>query len=131
MTKGTETYGLGIGMQLGGYGEWYQRAPRRGRPLSHRRSQGAGDQHAGGDPGHRSSSVDFSARGIAPPQGTYDYNTAPDAFIGGKLATYSSDLTIAAVLGQGDEPPTFEWAVLAHPPGRSARQFQRHRLPTA
>jgi multiple sugar transport system substrate-binding protein len=30
MTKGTETYGLGIGMQLGGFGEWYQRARAAG-----------------------------------------------------------------------------------------------------
>ena len=30
MTKGTDTYGLGIGMQLGGFGEWYQRARAAG-----------------------------------------------------------------------------------------------------
>ena len=30
MTKGSDTYGLGIGMQLGGFGEWYQRARAAG-----------------------------------------------------------------------------------------------------
>ena len=65
--------------------------------------------------------VDFFTKGIAPPQGTYDYNTAPDAFIAGKLATYSSDLTIAAVLLAKPEPPTFEWAVLPYPPGSQTR----------
>ena len=52
---------------------------------------------------------------------TFDYNTAPDAFIAGRLATYSSDLTIAAVLMGKPEPPTFEWAVLPYPPGSETR----------
>src|SRR4051794_41043368 len=30
MTKGSDTYGLGIGMQLNGFGEWYQRARAAG-----------------------------------------------------------------------------------------------------
>ncbi len=65
--------------------------------------------------------VDFFSQGIAPPQGTFDYNTAPDAFIAGRLATYSSDLTIAAVLMGKPEPPAFEWAVLPYPPGSESR----------
>jgi multiple sugar transport system substrate-binding protein len=120
MTKGTETYGLGIGMQLGGFGEWYQRARAAGgRYLTEDLSAPAintpdvvlATQQL----------VDFFAQGIAPPQGTFDYNTAPDAFIGGRLATYSSDLTIAAVLGLKPEPPAFEWAVLPYPPGPHSR----------
>ena len=65
--------------------------------------------------------VDFFPKGIAPPQGTFDYNTAPDAFIAGRLATYSSDLTIAAVLMGKPNPPAFEWAVLPYPPGSRRR----------
>ena len=120
MTKGTETYGLGIGMQLGGFAEWYQRARAAGgRYLTEDLSAPAintpdvvlATQQL----------VDFFTQGIAPPQGTFDYNTAPDAFIAGRLATYSSDLTIAAVLGLKPEPPAFEWAVLPYPPGPQAR----------
>ena len=120
MTKGTETYGLGIGMQLGGFGEWYQRARAAGgRYLTEDLSAPAintpdvvlATQQL----------VDFFAQGIAPPQGTFDYNTAPDAFIAGRLAIYSSDLTIAAVLGLKPEPPAFEWAVLPYPPGPQTR----------
>ena len=120
MTKGSDTYGLGIGMQLGGFGEWYQRA------------RAAGGSYLNADlsaPAINTPDVvqatqqlvDFFSEGIAPPQGTFDYNTAPDAFIGGRLATYSSDLTIAAVLLGKPNPPTFEWAVLPYPPGIKSR----------
>jgi ABC-type glycerol-3-phosphate transport system substrate-binding protein len=120
MTKGTETYGLGIGMQLGGFGEWYQRARAAGgRYLTEDLSAPAintpdvvlATQQL----------VDFFTKGIAPPQGTFDYNTAPDAFIAGRLAIYSSDLTIAAVLRGKPSPPAFEWAVLPYPPGPQTR----------
>ena len=47
MTKGTDTYGLGIGIQLGGFAEWYQIARANGGQYLTRRPQGAGDQHAG------------------------------------------------------------------------------------
>jgi multiple sugar transport system substrate-binding protein len=120
MTKGSDTYGLGIGMQLGGFGEWYQRA------------RAAGGSYLNADlsaPAINTPDVvqatqqlvDFFSKGIAPPQGTFDYNTAPDAFIAGRLATYSSDLTIAAVLLGKPNPPTFEWAVLPYPPGIKSR----------
>lgn len=120
LTKGTDTYGLGIGMQLGGFGEWYQRA------------RAAGGSYLNADltePAINTPAVieatqqlvDFFKQGIAPPQGTYDYNTAPDAFIAGKLAIYSSDLTIAAVLLGKPTPPAFEWAVLPYPPGSVSR----------
>ena len=120
MTKGTDTYGLGIGMQLGGFGEWYQRARAAGgRYLTEDLSAPAINT-----PDVITATqqlVDFFQKGIAPPQGTYDYNTAPDAFIGGKLAIYSSDLTIAAVLMGKPNPPAFEWAVLPYPPGSQTR----------
>jgi ABC-type glycerol-3-phosphate transport system substrate-binding protein len=120
MTKGSDTYGLGIGMQLGGFGEWYQRARSAGgRYLTEDLSKPAINT-----PDVVTATqqlVDFFSKGIAPPQGTYDYNTAPDAFIAGKLATYSSDLTIAAVLLGKPNPPTFEWAVLPYPPGLESR----------
>jgi multiple sugar transport system substrate-binding protein len=120
MTQGTETYGLGIGMQLGGFAEWYQRAraaggafltPDLSAPAINTPDVVLATQQL----------VDFFAQGIAPPQGTFDYNTAPDAFIAGRLAIYSSDLTIAAVLGLKPEPPAFEWAVLPYPPGPQTR----------
>jgi multiple sugar transport system substrate-binding protein len=120
MTNGSDTYGLGIGMQLGGYGEWYQRAraaggsyltPDLSAPAINTPEVIEATQQL----------VDFFQKGIAPPQGTYDYNTAPDAFIAGKLAIYSSDLTIAAVLLGKPNPPAFEWAVLPYPPGSKTR----------
>ena len=120
MTKGDETYGLGMGMQLGNFAEWYQRARSAGgRFLTEDLSKPAINtpdvvietQHL----------VDFFQKGIAPPLGTFNYDTAPDAFIAGRLATYSSDLTIAAVLMGKPKPPAFEWAVLPWPPGVKER----------
>jgi multiple sugar transport system substrate-binding protein len=120
MTKGSETYGLGIGMQLGGFAEWYQRAraaggrfltPDLSAPAINTPDVVLATQQL----------IDFFTQGIAPPQGTFDYNTAPDAFIAGRLAIYSSDLTIAAVLRGKPEPPAFEWAVLPYPPGPQTR----------
>lgn len=120
MTKGADTYGLGIGMQLGGFGEWYQRARAAGgRYLSEDLKEVAINTPDVVEATQQL--VNFFQEGIAPPQGTYDYNTAPDAFIGGKLAIYSSDLTIAAVLMGKPQPPTFEWAVLPYPPGSKTR----------
>jgi multiple sugar transport system substrate-binding protein len=120
MTNGTETYGLGIGMQLGGFGEWYQRARAAGgRYLTEDLSAPAINTPEVVQATQQL--VDFFQQGIAPPQGTYDYNTAPDAFIAGKLAIYSSDLTIAAVLRGKPTPPAFEWAVLPWPPGSATR----------
>jgi len=115
MTKGTDTYGAGIGMQIGGFAEWYQRL------------RAAGGSYLTADLSKPNVNlpevvratqdmVDLFTKGYAPPLGTYDYNTAPDAFTAGKLATYSSDLTIAAVLLAKPQPPTFEWAVLPYPP---------------
>ena len=127
MTKGSDTYGLGIGMQLGGFGEWYQRARAAGgRFLTPDLSAPAINTPEVVEATQQL--VDFFAQGIAPPQGTFDYNTAPDAFIAGRLATYSSDLTIAAVLdGEAGAahlrvggPPLSAWL-------RDAGQLQRHR----
>jgi multiple sugar transport system substrate-binding protein len=120
MTNGSETYGLGIGMQLGGFGEWYQRARAAGGSyLTEDLSAPAINTPEVVEATQQL--VDFFQQGIAPPQGTYDYNTAPDAFIAGKLAIYSSDLTIAAVLRGKPNPPAFEWAVLPWPPGSATR----------
>lgn len=120
MTKGKDVYGLGIGMQLGGFAEWYQRARAAGGSYLTSDLK----QPAINTPGVIEATqqlVDFFKQGIAPTQGTYDYNTAPDAFIAGKLATYSSDLTIAAVLRAKPNPPAFEWAILPYPPGSQTR----------
>jgi ABC-type glycerol-3-phosphate transport system substrate-binding protein len=117
MNKPGETYPLGMGIQIGGFGEWYQRlrsaggsyltedlsAPNVNKPEVVQATQDL---------------VDLFTAGLVPPLGTYDYNTAPDAFRAGRLGIYSSDLTIAAVLGQ-DVP--FEYAVLPWPPGPVTR----------
>ncbi len=120
MTQGSDVYGLGIGMQLGGFGEWYQRARAAGgRYLTPDLSEVAINTPEVVQATQQL--VDFFQQGIAPPQGTFDYNTAPDAFIAGRLAIYSSDLTIAAVLQGKPNPPDFEWAVLPWPPGPETR----------
>jgi ABC-type glycerol-3-phosphate transport system substrate-binding protein len=120
MTKGTDVYGLGIGIQIGGYAEWYQRARAAGgRYLTPDLSKPAINTPAVVEATQQM--VDFFKKGIAPPQGTYDYNTAPDAFIAGKLATYSSDLSVAAVLQAKPNPPAFTWSILPYPPGSATR----------
>jgi multiple sugar transport system substrate-binding protein len=109
-----DTYGLGIGIQIGGFGEWYQRlraaggsyltadlsAPNVNKPEVIQATQDL---------------VDMFTNGYAPPLGTFDYNSAPDAFLAGRLATYSTDLATAAVL-QGKTKADFEWKVLPWPP---------------
>jgi multiple sugar transport system substrate-binding protein len=109
-----DTYGLGIGIQIGGFGEWYQvlRAaggsyltPDLSAPNVNKPEVIAATQAL----------VDMFKNGSAPPMGTFTYDTAPDAFLGGRLATYSTDLATSAVL-QGKPPADFEWAVLPWPP---------------
>jgi multiple sugar transport system substrate-binding protein len=113
MTKAGETYGMGIGIQLGGYAEWYQRL-----------------RSAGGSyltPDLSAPNVNLPAvvevtdqmaslfkKGIAPPLGTYTYDAAPAAFAAGKMAIYSSDLASTTAL-----PKTvpFTWKLLPYPPG--------------
>lgn len=113
MTTG-DTYGLGIGIQIGGFGEWYQRlraaggsyltadlsAPNINKPEVVQATQDL---------------IDMFTNGYAPPLGTFTYDSAPDAFLAGRLATYSTDLATAAVL-QGKDPASFEWKVLPYPP---------------
>ena len=94
MTKPGKTYGFGIGIQIGGYGEWYQRlraaggsyltpGPARPSTSTIRRWSQATQQIA-----------DLFKKGIAPPLGTYTTTTRPAAFAAGKMAIYSSDLAI-------------------------------------
>jgi ABC-type glycerol-3-phosphate transport system substrate-binding protein len=113
MTKAGETYGAGFGIQIGGYGEWYQRL-----------------RSAGGSyltPDHKAPNVnlpdvvavtqqmaDLFKDGIAPPLGTYSYDAAPAAFAAGKLATLSSDLATSTAL---PNPVPFKWKLLPYPPG--------------
>lgn len=109
-----DTYGLGIGIQIGGFAEWYQRlraaggsyltsdlsAPNVNKPEVVQATQDL---------------VDMFTKGYAPPLGTFTYDSAPDAFLAGRLATYSTDLATSAVL-QGKTKADFEWAVLPYPP---------------
>jgi multiple sugar transport system substrate-binding protein len=113
MTKKGQTYGMGIGIQLGGYAEWYQRL------------RAAGGSYLTAD--LKAPNVNLPAvvevtdqmaslfkLGIAPPLGTYTYDAAPAAFAAGKMAIYSSDLASTTAL-----PATvpFTWKLLPYPPG--------------
>ena len=119
MTK-DRVYGLGIGIQESGFGEWYQRLRSAGGSyLTEDLSAPNVNTQAVVDETQKW--VDIFKQGIAPPQGTFDYNTAPDAFSGGRMAIYSSDLTIAATLQGSSKPPSFTWSILPFPPGASSR----------
>ena len=109
-----DTYGLGIGIQIGGFGEWYQRL------------RAAGGSYLTGDLSAPNVNhpeviqatqdmIDMFTNGYAPPLGTFDYNSAPDAFLAGRIAAYSTDLATAAVI-QGKPKADFEWKVLPYPP---------------
>ena len=112
MTK-AGTYGAGFGIQIGGYGEWYQRlraaggsyltpdlkAPNVNLPAVVQVTQ---------------QMADLFKNKIAPPLGTYSYDAAPAAVAAGKLATYSSDLASTTAL---PSPVPFTWKLLPDPPG--------------
>lgn len=117
MTKPGKTYGFGIGIQIGGYGEWYQRLRAAGGSylttdlktvnVNHPQVVEATQQFA-----------DLFKNGIAPPLGTYNYDDAPAAFAAGKMAIYSSDLASTTAL-----PATvpFKWSLMPYPPGPVTR----------
>jgi ABC-type glycerol-3-phosphate transport system substrate-binding protein len=113
MTKKGESYGAGFGIQIGGYGEWYQVL------------RGAGGSYLTDD--KKSPNVNLPnviaatermaqlfKDGIAPPLGTYAYDAAPAAFAAGKLGTLTIDLAATTVL---PSPVPFKWKLLPHPPG--------------
>ena len=117
MTKPGKTYGFGIGIQIGGYGEWYQRL------------RAAGGSYL--TPDHKTVNVnhpdvvlatqqfaDLFKKGIAPPLGTYTYDDAPAAFAAGKMAIYSSDLATTTTL---PAKVPFNWKLLPYPPGPVSR----------
>ncbi len=120
MTKGTDTYGLGVGIQLGPtFGEWYEWL------------RGAGGSYLTEDQSATNINLpaviditkriaDLYKQGVAPPIGAYDYDTGPDAFVAGKIATYSSDMAPAPGIQAKD--PQFEWKLLPYPPGSATRQ---------
>jgi multiple sugar transport system substrate-binding protein len=113
MTKPGKTYGFGIGIQIGGYGEWYQRLRAAGGSyltpdlktvnVNHPDVVLATQQFA-----------DLFKNGIAPPLGTYTYDDAPAAFAAGKMAIYSSDLATTTTL---PAKVPFTWKLLPYPPG--------------
>lgn len=113
MTKEGETYGCGLGIQIGGYGEWYQRL------------RSAGGSYLTPDlktPNVNLPDVvkvteqmaDLFKKGIAPPLGTYSYDAAPAAFAAGKLAILSLDLAGTTAL---PKKMPFDWKLLPYPPG--------------
>jgi len=117
MTKPGKTYGFGIGIQIGGYAEWYQRL------------RAAGGSYL--TPDHKTVNVnhpdvvlatqqfaDLFKKGIAPPLGTYTYDDAPAAFAAGKMAIYSSDLATTTTL---PKKVPFNWKLLPYPPGPVSR----------
>jgi multiple sugar transport system substrate-binding protein len=117
MTKPGKTYGFGIGIQIGGYGEWYQRLRAAGGSylspdgktvnVNHPEVVLATQQFA-----------DLFKKGIAPPLGTYTYDNAPAAFAAGKMAIYSSDLATTTTL---PKKVPFKWQLLPYPPGPVSR----------
>ena len=117
MTKKGKTYGFGIGIQIGGYGEWYQRLRAAGGSyltpdlkhvnVNHPAVVEATQQFA-----------DLFKKGIAPPLGTYTYDNAPAAFAAGKMAIYSSDLATTTTL---PKKVPFKWKLLPYPPGPVSR----------
>ena len=98
MTKTGKTYGMGIGIQIGGYAEWYQRLRAAGRLVPDARPEVAQRQPAGRWSRSPTRWPDLFKQGIAPPLGTYTYDAAPAAFAAGKMAIYSSDLASTTVL---------------------------------
>jgi len=113
MTKGTDTYGLGIGIQLGGFAEWYQIARANGgQYLSDDLKSPAINTKDVVDATARW--ADLFKQGIAPPLGTYTYDTAPAAWGAGKMAIYSSDLATTTTI---PNPVPFDWLLLPYPPG--------------
>ncbi len=117
MTKPGKTYGFGIGIQIGGYAEWYQRLRAAGGSyltpdlktvnVNHPDVVLATQQFA-----------DLFKKGIAPPLGTYTYDNAPAAFAAGKMAIYSSDLASTTTL---PKKVPFNWKLLPYPPGPVTR----------
>jgi multiple sugar transport system substrate-binding protein len=113
MTKGTDTYGLGIGIQLGGFAEWYQIARANGgQYLSDDLKSPAINTPDVVDATARW--ADLFKQGVAPPLGTYTYDTAPAAWGAGKMAIYSSDLATTTTI---PNPVPFDWLLLPYPPG--------------
>jgi ABC-type glycerol-3-phosphate transport system substrate-binding protein len=113
MTKKGASYGAGFGIQIGGYGEWYQVL------------RGAGGSYLSDDkktPNVNLPNVIAATErmaqlfkdGIAPPLGTYSYDAAPAAFAAGKLGTLTIDLAATTAL---PNPVPFKWKLLPHPPG--------------
>jgi ABC-type glycerol-3-phosphate transport system substrate-binding protein len=113
MTKKGDSYGAGFGIQIGGYGEWYQVL------------RSAGGSYLSDDkkapnvnlPNVIAATERMAALfkdGIAPPLGTYSYDAAPAAFAAGKLATLTIDLAATTAL---PSPVPFKWKLLPHPPG--------------
>lgn len=113
MTKKGESYGAGFGIQIGGYGEWYQVLRSAGG------SYLTDDKKAPNVnlPDVIAATERMAALfkdGIAPPLGTYSYDAAPAAFAAGKLGTLTIDLAATTAL---PSPVPFKWKLLPHPPG--------------
>lgn len=116
MTKPGKTYGFGIGIQLGGYGEWYQRLRAAGGSYL-TEDKSAPNVNLPAVVEATQAFADLFKQGIAPPLGTYTYDNAPAAFAAGKMAIYSSDLASTTVLPKID----FNWALVPYPPGPATR----------
>ena len=113
MTKPGQTYGMGIGIQIGGYGEWYQRLRSAGGSYLTEDLK-APNVNLPAVVEVTQQMADLFKKGIAPPLGTYGYDAAPAAFAAGKMATFSSDLAATTAL---PSPVPFAWKLLPYPPG--------------
>ena len=124
MTKGTDTYGLGIGIQLGpssGSG-----TSRSGAPAAVPDGRPEGDEHqSSGSRRHHEGRRPLQA-GYRPAVGTYNYDTAPAAWVAGKIAIYSSDLATTTTSGRSRRSTGCSCPI--RPAAPTARSSSRHRL---
>lgn len=113
MTKKGSSYGAGFGIQIGGYGEWYQVLRSAGGSYL-TDDKKAPNVNLPNVVAATERMAQLFKDGIAPPLGTYSYDAAPAAFAAGKLGTLTIDLAATTAL---PNPVPFKWKLLPHPPG--------------
>ena len=113
MTKKGNTYGAAFGIQIGGYGEWYQVLRSAGGSYL-TEDKKAPNVNLPNVVAATERMAALFKEGITPPLGTYSYDAAPAAFAAGKLATLTIDLAATTVF---PNPVPFKWKLLPHPPG--------------
>lgn len=121
MTK-PDVYGLGLGIQIGPtYGEWYQFL------------RAAGGSYLTPDlkePNiNKPEVVEITKRirklyddNVIPAYQSYNPDTGADAFVAKRMATYGCDFGSVGILTP-HLPLSFDWKLMAYPPGASGKRF--------